>query len=543
MALEDGTIKLPEDRPDWDKRMEKYCTPKGVKSLDAALSIFAPQSASQLYGNPALNIDVRRRADEAIEAAVQAFIGQTTDRLSQNGVLKKDLIVEVLPELNDRILAAKYPEYGHFGELMSEAFVLNEVKGRLVNYLLAMIASKENGHRISRNSFSKGRPVHNAFFHLIDRPGDIMDNPNMDDGSWKMLNIINTGYKVFKTVNKPFFEGARGAFSNPENKERNDLKKENDRIALEILRRRKKEVPLCTIQDSDLFVDKPIVIQFSPSDSSSNNFQTSLADVHLFEADIGAFVENDPRLQSALMSVQGNPDSGDHYVQFGNLPRFSIDRFRGELNSFGPGSETSKVFAGKTPNYELTRRRILWYLAQLTCYQADVEEIFGISFEKKKIRSSTDEAVPPKNPANPSGPDGDTVVDKTYPTERAKRAVNDTLDGVRRGKTSLTGHTRLLPLIRKANGDVIPCKPSVRAQGLAANEQIPLETGFEILNTGEVIYPEHMRQFLASMGAKSIEEVIALDPDNVSIRYETWVEGHGKDDGVEAIRAHVRSTV
>jgi hypothetical protein len=236
----------------------------------------------------------------------------------------------------------------------------------------------------------------------------------------------------------------------------------------------------------------------------------------------------------------------DFSLQIGNLPQLGVDRFYGDLTSFTIAPETLKLIAGNSPNYELTRRRVLWYLAQLTCHQSDVEEIFGVNFERKKtIPHSPRDPSTPENPSHPGPSHPSAIVDRTYPTKRVAQAVKQTLEGVREQKGGRTPHARLLPLIRRPNGKIIVCKPSEKAKGLAANHQAQLEDGLEILSTGEVIYPEDMAKFLEALGASSLEEAIAMDPENISIRHETWVEGRQDDANsvAQAVRAHVKNTV
>ena len=371
-----------------------------------------------------------------------------------------------------------------------------------------------------------------------------MNYPGLNEGSIKTLNEVRTAYIALKAICVPFFRGECGPFNNPENKTKEQLKVENDKIGPEVIARRKREIPLCTLEDDDLLTDKTTVFQFGATSPDQHSFHALMADVHLFEKDLGSIVADNPQLQSSLRTK--STEVQDFSLQIGNLPQLGIDRFRGDLTSFTMAPEVLKLLAGNSPNYELTRRRTLWYLAQLTCHQTDVEDIFGVNFERKKTG--------PHNLQNPSRPQGPSlpgpshpsaIIDRTYPTRRVAQAVKETLEGVRQQSVNRTPHARLLPLIRKPNGKIIVCKPSEKAKGLAANHQAKLGDGLEILSTGEVIYPEDMGKFLEALGAASIEEAIALDPENLSIRHETWVEGrqNSPDDVAQAVHAHVKKTI
>lgn len=559
MALEDGNIKLPEDRKPWGIQIDKYSTLKGRQSLAEALRIFAPYSTGQLFADPALNIDVRGRANKHIEEAAAAFINQTLRSFSDKGILTRDPLTQIA-EIT-QALAAKYPEYGEFGLPMGEAFVLNEIKARVTYFLLTLVALNERAHRNRRHKEIPKAPkgykidtrsidpvqTHYGFFQLIDNPETIMNYPGLDEAGIKMLIEVSTNYLALKKFCKPFFQGDVGTFNNPGNKTKEQLKLENDKIGPEVIARKKREIPLCTLVDEDLFVGKPTVFQFGPTTPDLHTFHSSLADVHLFEKDLGSIVADDPKIQSFLRT-QGTAVQ-DLSLQIGNLPQLGIDRFRGDLTSFTMAPEVSKLLAGNSPNYELTRRRVLWYLAQLTCHQADVEDIFGVNFEKRKTGPRPHNSQDPSKPESPSHPGPahplPSVVDRNYPTSRVAHAVEETLEAVRQQAASRTPHTRLLPLIRRSSGEIIVCKPSEKAKGLAANHHVQLGDGLEILSTGEVIYPENMEKFLAALGAASLEEAIALDPENLSIRHETWIEGRQNEPGdvAQAVRAHVRATI
>jgi|GEM_PF-4197622 len=543
MALKDGTIRPPETRPAWGHQLKNYATPKGLKHAEAALGTFAPYSSEQLFENPALNLDVRRRAEADIEGAVQGFILKTGLNVLDKGILTQDLL-SIARDINNS-MAGKYQEYGEFACPFGEAFVLNEIKTRILTYLMAKIALRERTH-MSKTHKARGGTVatHQVFFTLIYNPEAIFaGNPHFNEGTISTLQNIRGAYSVLNEVAKPFLQGKKGAFNNPEGKTKDRLKAENDVIGEAILQRRKREVPLCTIEDTDLLEDKKVVFQFSPMAQDLHTFNSTLAEVHLFEEGLGKMVAENGQVQ-ASMQVQ-KALTNDLSLHIGNLPFFSVDRFKGNLSITGPGKEALKVLAGDSPNYELTRRRILWYLAQLTCHQADVEEIFNVNFTKRSPRAPSD--TPRQSPTKPASPGPvSPVVFRSFPTERVARAVESTLGDVKKGKTSLTGHTRLLPLIRKADGEIIACKPSGKAQKFAANHSIGLETGLEILSTGQVIYPEQMAKFLKEWGASSMEEVLELDPGNVALRYETWVEGHAAEDvnGVcQAVQANVRQTI
>ncbi|MEK7673149.1 MAG: hypothetical protein AAB373_04655 [Patescibacteria group bacterium] len=543
MDLEEGKVRLPEDRPAWGPRLHQYCNQKGIKALSDALRIYAPYTAEQLSSDPALNINVRERAHSAIEEAIKGFIAQTVANFTDKGILTVDPVF-----LFGKIGAELSPKYPEFtvpnGPAVSELIILHEVTNRLQNYLLANIALKESQHRKKTHKPKGSRldiSTHQKFFQLIDSPRAFLMMTGLSGQVVDQALGLRANYQLMKAHGIPFFQGKLGVFDNPDNKNKDQLKSENDRIALELIRRRKREIPLCTVSDEDLFQGKTTVFQFAGTKPDSNAFASCLAEINLFKEDLGESIASNPAMQEKLRPFSVN--SEDLLVQLGELPRFSMDRFEGNIDSFGTGAETSKLLAGATPNYELTRRHVLWYLAQLTCHRGDIEDIFGVTFARRKSQPASPEDTTNSNPTKPGGPSTpDDVVDRSYPTKRARDAVNDTVESVHRPKTGRTGHTRLLPLVRRTNGSVIACKPSPKAQKLALDNQIQLAPGLENLSTGKVIYPEDMPAFLKSLEVATIEEAFATDPDNFIIRQETWVEGTD-DDEPDQVRQAVRANI
>ena len=569
--------------------MRKLITPSGQTALEQALILYAPHHSDELDENPSLKLDVAKQAAPLIDAAVRGFINGILRNFSKKGILKVDFL-NILTWLGEAI-HAKYPEASQVGLRFGEAFVINEIEGRVRGYFFAMIALNEGRHR-SHVKRGKGRmaseETHQMFFRLVENTNALLSIAPNQATAQRILNMASQ-YKQIKKLWLPFLRGRVGTFKVPELGSREHLTAENDRVAGLLIEEADKEIPMCTSENDTLFKDEPLVMQFAPVDDPRlGMFHNYSTQVDYFKEDIGAVVADSMEVQEALRPKRNAP-KGElelaSLVSMGDIPPVFLTRFKAELGCFDIGPETLKLLAGKTINYELLRRDIYWYVAQMTCRRHTLQKMYGDIFApRKKAVKPTLQAVPSDqdptpNPATdivrryPTG-EGETISpearaeaiygaleegiavdlepeedDEIIPGD-IEEQIDATVERVQREST-VVGHRRLLPLVRRVAVEdgvesirVSAGKPSQKARRKAAEMGRELRQGIEFIEIGQVVKAQDVPALLERFGVESLEELETRYPGNAFIRYETWVPSHSrgqKTHGViETIRAEVQ---
>ncbi|MBP9718506.1 hypothetical protein KBD59_04395 [Candidatus Gracilibacteria bacterium] len=552
MALDSNpnSPQRPSERAPWGNKLREYTSPKGIASLEKALAIFAPHTTGDLSKDSELHIRRRAEADTHIEEAIEQTIRHISMKfIGRNGLLEidpNDLVIEF-----GMGIGRKYPE-NMTDAAFGEAYVLNEVVGRVVSYFVAYIALNEKAHRSKitterKKGMQTSKPTHGSFFALID--GQINHLLNTDPELLRTAKKIIDPFNLTQQYWMPLLRENRfGEFKDDETN-REVVRKENDRIAQEIFARARKTLPLCTVEDTSLLKDKPLIMQFAPMDPSLNQTSACNAQVSLFESELGTQVADNEELQRALQS-KAVGSVADAVPVLGSLPSFFVSRARGELMDPVLGPEGLRLIAGKSAHYELLRKNILWYLAHLICRKEDVEEIFGIEYKHREGHGKGQ----PRDPGSVSQHVRDRVsATRIVPSERTSQNDSDVDDEEDRNPSArqlrqhkVGGHTRLLPLVRRPDGSVIAPKPSAAAMKLAGSSVV-LERGLENSITGQVVYPEQMNAFLRDHGYASIDQTVEAHPDQWYVRYETFisdfVRGSDTIGVVGTIKASVEQTM
>lgn len=606
MATATETGKGPGERPSWGPQMRKFFTPMAQQALEQALAIYAPYTSDQLDEDPALKLTIAKTAAPNIERVVQGMIQAVMQNFSRKGILKEDFL-EIIPAL-DKALVQKYPEHEMTGERFSEAFIFNEIRQRLMAYLLTTIALREREHRNLQGKPTRGvmgwrqveiaHPVHETFFALLDRPGAVLARIQEAMGAATAYKIGETltNYILLRDILMPFLRGKVAPFKNPGNKSREQLARENDRVVGILLREADKEIPMCVIEDNDTLLSQedPLTMQFTPIDDPEFGFfHTFWAQIDYLEKAAGEIVAGDAEVQRLLRPTVARMDGiGQRTMvpNLGKIPAFFADRFDGELGGATFGPETMKLISGQTPNYELLRRDVLWYLAQISCRRPILQDMFGATFAPRV--KSTVGPKPPQQPgdsSNPTGSNPSTDAERHYPggegsvvtpqaraealfgaleegttldiapadngegiipPEDVEEVVDATVERVQR-ESEVVGYRKLLPLIRKIvkhdDGSqevkIVAMKPSKKALDNAAAAGKELRRGIEFPELGQIFRPHEVPALLEKFEVTNLEDLVAKYPDRAHIRYEGWVSPYKRGQAVHGVIESVRASV
>ncbi len=596
MPTEERGPRGPSERPPWGPTMKQLVTPRGLQALEQALTLYAPYTHEQLSEDPALRLQVAKEAAPLIDTAVEGYLLSITRRFSRKGVLRKD-VLDILVLVGEAIYQ-KYPEHCEPGAAYSEAFVLNEIEGRLEGYYFTMIALNEDKHRELRKGRGKARrgsvrgrerrtePVHYPFFNIVDRP-ELFEGAPHRSTSQKIRNFAEL-FGQIKEVWIPFLKGRAGKFNKPERATRESLRADNDRVAELLLAEADKEVPMCTAENNTLLEAKPLTMQFAPVDNPElGSFNIFSTQVGFFNEELGAAVAENRDFQEALRPQVRTPRGGieqPFLVSIGEFPPVLLTRYGAEPGGLSLGPEALKLIAGTSLNYELLRKDIYWYVAQLTCRRPTLQKMYGDMFapRERTVRPAgprmPDEEEPEPNPDTeivrryPSG-DGE----RTSPEARAQaiygaleegqivdlepegedevipgdveEQVDETVEHVQR-ESSVVGYRRLLPLLWKLvteDGveriEISASKPSQKAKDNAAAAGKELRRGIEFAQLGQVVKPQDVPALLERFGAESLEELEARYPGNAFIRYESWTPPHRRGQAAHGVIETVKAAV
>lgn len=617
MAELSGEGKLPEERPAWGRPLRNLTTDRGISDLEKALSGFCPYTTEELWADQGLLLKTARETkpftDNAVEETAQRiFKVHTKERLLQMDPLDMAFLI-------DKALLEKYPEIAEVKNY-SEAFVFNDFKEKVLAYILAVVATSEKRHR-EMGKTSKGRKInipgvgrgyeavktytHGKFFGLIDNPEQLFRMvPQCPDSKNMLLQLqrLRMQYIAIRDFWIPFLRGKNGAIRNPENKTSEELKAENDKIARMFFAESNREIPMCTIENETLIgKDNPLVMQVSPIDDEAlGMFYSTAAQVDYFEPEMGEAIRSDRAAQEFLRPQKMSFGQGvapmDLVAHIGKFPAIFLDRISGELKGANVGTIALKFIAGKGASYELLRRDILFYLAQLTCDRSVLEKMFGSMFAinpKNKNGQTSVNSVQGEDPEKDSKkePNPSTETTRIYPRsedsedaftrgrelrealdnpgnidsqsplqddgsetgealiEDVNAGIEETLEKVQR-ETEVGGYKRLLTLIKrkdeKGNVRFITPKASKKAIDGAATAGKALRKGLEFIKTGEVVKPKDIEDFLRGFGVSTLEELQDIFPDEIAIIEETWVgpfkRGNPEHGIIQTIKAAVKGS-
>lgn len=270
-------------------------------------------------------------------------------------------------------------------------------------------------------------------------------------------------------------------------------------------------------------------------------------------------------------------------------------RFDGEINGLNIHKEALRKI--DPFRYELLRRDILFYFAQLVCKRHTLEQMFGDLFAPRKKAAPfppqrkqqespvTSTEVDRKYPQDLIDPSAKTLADGVYkaleeeqiidispkagqedigvPPDDIVKGTEDVIEDTKRRAGRISAHRRLGRLIVREKFpeeggrivEIIPTKPSRKARELAAAAGIELRHGGEFYNLGIIIHPEKVPQFLEELRKKlsdegepvetlTLEDLEKRYPKDFAIRHETWVSegfrGNREHGIIETIQAEVK---
>ena len=585
---------LPEDRSPWGPQIERILTKEGQAAFEDALRIYAGSTKSELSKDPAKKIELYREAAPLMEEVIAEAIKRITNAFthkSDRGLLTKS-ILEIIEDIFDPAIEAKYPEHDGINDF-GEGLLIGELKERIQSYFLTMTALREKEHREMhkgqrKKKKSRRRKVpapeeyqHGSFFQILDNLTFFAPQMNAT------TRVLFNQFIQAKEHWVPFLR--RRKFSNPLGHDPETLRADNERIAAIVEEKMDREVPLCTLQNRSLLVGTGPSqrAQFAPVDDPLQPAFPSLsAQINYYdEAEVGKEVTRDREIQESIraqtLKTAGATQSAA--VQFGSIPSVFLRRGSGEIQGINLYPETLKLLAGNNANYELLRRDILWYFAQLTCKRRVLEEIFGNTFARQKKRrlkgirrsrrrqkeEAPNEGITRNFPMDTLHDDMSfedkvrlitalakgTLEEETEedieeeegsaPEEIVvQQRVDEAVGGVRR-KVEYEAHKVLLPLtvcgIVQKGDQMVPVyespKPSAQAKELAAQADKKLYDGIEFPELGVVVYPDIMDAFIRNLQqngveVSSLEDLTRVFEGQAYIRHETWRKGHVRGEGV-----------
>jgi len=613
MAEKMGEGKRPSERPEWGKAFLSVLTEQGKRALEEALDIYCPYTTEELEADPALSLELGEKARPLIDRALEDITAQILKVHAKNRLLQKDPI-KILMDL-DMALVEKYPEVSEVKKY-GEAFIFNELREKIIAYFLTIVVTSEARHRAltregkrikvdipgrGRGFLTQEEKVHDAFFTLIDKRSQVVDmllRQGASLHSVQRAELIYCQYICLRDFWIPLLREKRGTFKNPDNKKRDELRDENDRLAQALFKEGNKAVPMCTVENPTLMGEKnPLIMQFAPMKEEAGMFYAACAQVDYFDIPHGERVAQDRQLQDLLQVQKAEGKLGQMaplnvVAHMGNYPAIFVRRFNGEIQGVNIGPQALRLIAGESPRYELLRKDVLFYLAQLTCDRGTLCKMFGKTFEKKTRRPKSAQPQSTQEEQSDSeeiSPNDSTEITRFYPTgetsedaakraeaifnelnnpeenddevgaetqpeepdvvESTREAVLETRERVQR-ETEVTGHRRLLPLIGRQgkNGEMIYTspRPSKNAIDNAAKAGKALRQGMEFTDSGEVFHPKDVPELLKAFGVQTLEEIAEAFPGRAVIRNETWIDpfkrGNPERGVIETVRAKIETT-
>lgn len=429
--------------------------------------------------------------------------------------------------------------------------------------------------------FNPGIIPLDRFFEIVDtKGGAVREMASLLGEAVEYLISFFYEYAVSRDTIKRFFDIEAQNLRQP--RPGTNLKEDNDRVFALLKKEEVREIPMCTATNKTLTRNEPLVMQFSPVESGIGRIhEYSAVQVTYHPWESGKKVRADMEAQKRYRPISVGSENDGMALVIGN-PRFPsvfLRRADGELRTLGADKEALKLLAEKNPQaYELLRKDILFYLAQLTCRPETLRKMFGDKFVEgmpiagrdKKHRARSGAGEPDKDGEDDSEQDtGPAKRRYPYgqmhnPTARAA-AVFEALKGaggveyltpvgkleaevpmspeeiaaaialtrreiVERGEA--VEHKALLALIRGQDGEILgACHPSEQAKERARKHGKTLKRGVEFPQYGQVFYPENVQELIQKFGITptekdpdGLDQLVAMHPGKAFIRYETWVD-------------------
>lgn len=448
MAERQGEILLPQDRERWGEAFKagptnknSLITPKGLKALEDALSLYAPYTTDQFEQNPSLLIPKALEAQPYIDEAVAGIILAIQMKHFRKGLLKQDVLTTII-ELQRAILQ-KYPEYGQPGARFSEGIILNPLIERIQAYLLTLIALGESRYRKQTKTIgqrpirAEGRVqyipvkevVQKGFFGIIDKESRPLQ---VATGGKRIINEnpveifeqrLRSQYELIKMW-MAFLKGQIGAIQNPESLKRDDLKRHNDKVASLLRSHATRDYPVgLTIDDITSLSgeERPLMMHITPlKDSRMPQFHECDVMVSYLEGEEGKDIVADPKERERLIPQKAWDHSDVEFFifsSFGIRPPVTLRRLDADLTSATLYTDSLKLIAGESASYELLRRDVLWHLTQIVCTREILQQMWGNAFAPKEKTLKRQGTMSPRGD-EPSPEPGDKPRNESGETDR-----------------------------------------------------------------------------------------------------------------------------
>ena len=428
-------------------------------------------------------------------------------------------------------------------------------------------------------SVSGKRPFGEFYFNIIDNPikamnGVVSDSATAQKQKYNFANI----YAVFNLAKYAWPEMLNGVdYKDLQGTSLSKLREENDRVFEIWQNEEKRDISMSTTDEKRL-TKKTLGVQLSPIEETQGKiYPRYCLQVNYYEAKRAKKVATDRKAQEEARPIEREFGEGGREVVSlveSSFPPVYLDRHTGEIESLAIGHQAIKALAKDPRVYELIRKNVIFYLAQLTCSEVTLHKMYGGREEPiprgKGGRSSVhgeggdDDKKDPKLRRYPYGDYSDpakraAIVFKILAGEEILYQVGDheleseepmspaeVREAVENLKQSLTrdaavSHRRLLHLVKDfgEDGEVVVSgkfTPSDEARGLAKKHGRILRRGIEFPKLGQTFYPEDLNDLFKEFDATTLEEVVERFPGEAFIRYETWVVPGRKeqDDAAEA---------
>lgn len=594
-------------------QFEQILSPDGMKSLENILFTYSQYGGGSFADSPGDRAETYESTHEDFSILVKEFIRLIKEKyLSKSELLKEDpfnIIADILEKLGHQA----------YGTEEAKSNPVNiaalRLRAHMFSYLIYQIVLKESSYR--KTAFQKKtaraekeaklvklrklagdrakapefwrlyrelekdpeitlRQQQGGFYSALNSPQAInedlftlMDNPTrVPQGvSPSRLGSLTVSAATFTAIKiqAEFFQKESQNFNAPR-QHPDALKSENDRVFELIKRDSTRGIPLCTCDNKTLLKNSRIVMQILPvAQSSGEIFEDSVAQINYHGKNNGEKVKRSRALQESF----GTHQIGGVNINIagGNSPTaYYLNRSNGEIRTMSIYPETLKLIAGSRA-YELLRRDILFYVAQLTCKPETLNEIFGKDFlltppaqapqgsapalpagQKKPYKERKYPYGLPDDPAIKrataiftviSGgqapimyltPDIEIEADTPMSPAEVARAIENTKRMIEEGE--IVHHKRLLPLIKRkieepegVRVEILGSfEPSEKAIERARENGKILRKGIEFPHRDEIFYPDQIPDLLQVFGCATVEELAEKYPNEAYIRYETWVD-------------------